>query len=295
MCSTPEAVLLLLCDVRVWVRSGSRRRYSLNESPGHVLQHLPGSKIGSSHVGLGHSFLMFRHWTRATILRFFCTYFGEEKEKFEICHDKYLTRGISPRISRLSRFGCEKKTTVLNICLYRLCARSLFSRRAVPQNGKPIRRQKMCLTNSFKKPHRANICNESVCRKLTRCWKQLSAIYSNVLACLHRRWSRTHFCLPFRRRSVGTEFTLSRGEKDTKFQAVLTGTHSHLMQYIFPNGAPRSGNHVEPSSFSSLPKWHSAKEKRKEEEKYYSIVQHQKTTFLSNQFVLEVSPKMYRF
>lgn len=33
----------------------------LLESPGHVLQHLPGNNIGSSHVGFGHSFLMFLH------------------------------------------------------------------------------------------------------------------------------------------------------------------------------------------------------------------------------------------
>lgn len=45
------------------------------------------------------------------------------------------------------------------------------------------------------------------------------------------------------------------------FWRLLTGTHSHLMQYIFPNGAPKSGNHVDPSSFSSLPKWHSVKAK----------------------------------
>jgi hypothetical protein len=55
----------LLCDL-------------LCESPGHVLQHLPGSKMGSSHVGFGHSFLMFRHWTRATILLFFCTFKKKE-------------------------------------------------------------------------------------------------------------------------------------------------------------------------------------------------------------------------
>lgn len=194
---------------------------------------------------------------------------GEEKEKFEICHYKYLTRSISSRISRDRRVWVRKEDRGFLIFVSAvLCVRSLFLPRAVPQNGKPIRRQKMCLTNSFKKPHRANICNESVCRKLTRCWKQLSAIYSNVLACLHHRRSRTHFfLLSFPCRSVCPEFTLSRGEKDTTFRAVLTGTHSHLMQYIFPNGAPRSGNHVEPSSFSSLPKWHSAKERRKEEKK----------------------------
>lgn len=37
-----------------------------------------------------------------------------------------------------------------------------------------------------------------------------------------------------------------------------TGIHSHLMQYITPNGCPKSGVHVEPSSFNSFPKWHSA-------------------------------------
>lgn len=39
-------------------------------SPGQVLQHLPGSRTGSSQVGSGHSFLMFRHCTLATIRRF---------------------------------------------------------------------------------------------------------------------------------------------------------------------------------------------------------------------------------
>lgn len=57
---------------------------SLFESPGHVLQHLPGNKIGSSQVGFGHSFLIFLHCTRATILRFFCTYVEENKEKIWI-------------------------------------------------------------------------------------------------------------------------------------------------------------------------------------------------------------------
>lgn len=33
----------------------------LNESPGQVLQHLPGNIIGSSQVGFGHSFLIFLH------------------------------------------------------------------------------------------------------------------------------------------------------------------------------------------------------------------------------------------
>lgn len=42
--------------------------YSLYKSPGHILQHRPGSWTGSSHVAFGHSLFMFRHWTLATIL-----------------------------------------------------------------------------------------------------------------------------------------------------------------------------------------------------------------------------------
>lgn len=39
-------------------------------SPGQVLQHLPGNEMGSSHLAGGHSFLILRHWTRATMRRF---------------------------------------------------------------------------------------------------------------------------------------------------------------------------------------------------------------------------------
>lgn len=89
----------------------------------------------------------------------------------------------------------------------------------------------MCLTNSFKKPHRANICNESVCRKLTRCWKQLSAIYSNVLACSQRRRGRTRFfCLPFfqQRRSVcGRVHTLESREKKIRNSELYLLEHIH--------------------------------------------------------------------
>lgn len=42
--------------------------YLLYKSPGQTLQHLPGSCTGSSHVAFGHSLLIFRHWTLATIL-----------------------------------------------------------------------------------------------------------------------------------------------------------------------------------------------------------------------------------
>lgn len=42
-------------------------------SPSQVLQQRPGNRTGSSQVGFGHSFFMFLHWTRATILRFFWT------------------------------------------------------------------------------------------------------------------------------------------------------------------------------------------------------------------------------
>lgn len=52
------------------------KNYSL-KSFGHVLQHRPGNKTGSSHVGTGHSFFMFRHCTFATIRRFFWTYKGK--------------------------------------------------------------------------------------------------------------------------------------------------------------------------------------------------------------------------
>ena len=45
-------------------------RYLLSICPGHTLQHLPGSSTGSSHVGAGHSDLMFLHRTRPTIRRF---------------------------------------------------------------------------------------------------------------------------------------------------------------------------------------------------------------------------------
>lgn len=41
--------------------------------PGHALQHLPGNWTGSSQSSFGHSFLMFLHWTRATIRRRFVT------------------------------------------------------------------------------------------------------------------------------------------------------------------------------------------------------------------------------
>lgn len=46
----------------------------LLKSPGQDLQHLPGRRTGSLHVSSGHSFLMLRQWTRATIRRFFCTW-----------------------------------------------------------------------------------------------------------------------------------------------------------------------------------------------------------------------------
>lgn len=50
------------------VSQGKNLRIS---SPGQVLQHLPGSCTGSSHVVSGHSFLMFLHCTLATIRLFF--------------------------------------------------------------------------------------------------------------------------------------------------------------------------------------------------------------------------------
>lgn len=49
------------------------RNLPLFLSPGQVLQHLPGSKIGSSHKAGGHSFFILRHWTRATMRRFLGT------------------------------------------------------------------------------------------------------------------------------------------------------------------------------------------------------------------------------
>lgn len=39
--------------------------------------------------------------------------------------------------------------------------------------------------------------------------------------------------------------------------SLLTATHSHFMQYITPNGGPKSAYHVEPSSRNVLPNWHS--------------------------------------
>lgn len=50
-------------------------------------------------------------------------------------------------------------------------------------------------------------------------------------------------------------------EKTTNNLLTLTGTHSHLMQYITPNGGPRSAYQVDPSSRSVFPKWHSEKYK----------------------------------
>ena len=45
---------------------------SKNESsPGHVLQHLPGSSTGSSQSGLGQSCFMFLHFTRVEVRWFF--------------------------------------------------------------------------------------------------------------------------------------------------------------------------------------------------------------------------------
>lgn len=42
--------------------------------PWQTLQHFPGNWIGSSQSSFGHSFLIFRHWTLATIRRLFVTY-----------------------------------------------------------------------------------------------------------------------------------------------------------------------------------------------------------------------------
>lgn len=36
-----------------------------------------------------------------------------------------------------------------------------------------------------------------------------------------------------------------------------TATHSHLIQYMTPNGGPRSANQVEPISRTVFPNWHS--------------------------------------
>lgn len=41
--------------------------------PWQTLQHFPGNWIGSSQSSFGHSFLIFRHWTRANSLRRFVT------------------------------------------------------------------------------------------------------------------------------------------------------------------------------------------------------------------------------
>ena len=51
-----------------------KRPYYLLKSPGQDLQQRPGRRTGSLHVSSGHSFLMLRQWTLATIRRFFCTW-----------------------------------------------------------------------------------------------------------------------------------------------------------------------------------------------------------------------------
>jgi hypothetical protein len=43
---------------------------------------------------------------------------------------------------------------------------------------------------------------------------------------------------------------------------LLTGIHSHLMQYMTPKGGPRSANHTEPISCRDFPNWHSVTENR---------------------------------
>ncbi len=47
----------------------------------HTLQQRPGSRTGSSQLGLGHSFLMLRQSVRPAILRFFCTCRKKVKKK----------------------------------------------------------------------------------------------------------------------------------------------------------------------------------------------------------------------
>lgn len=59
-------------------------------SPAQVLQQRPGKRIGSSQVGLGHSFLMFLHCTRATMRRFLCT--GTHSQRRQ-----YMTPNGGPR------------------------------------------------------------------------------------------------------------------------------------------------------------------------------------------------------
>lgn len=44
-----------------------------------------------------------------------------------------------------------------------------------------------------------------------------------------------------------------KSEKAKKEAILLTGTHSHLMQYMTPNGGPKSAYHVEPNSRSVFP------------------------------------------
>ena len=62
------------CDLAKSWRVENTEIYLLSCWPGQTLQHLPGSNIGSGHVGLGHSVLMFLHRTRPTILRFLWIY-----------------------------------------------------------------------------------------------------------------------------------------------------------------------------------------------------------------------------
>lgn len=58
--------------------------------------------------------------------------------------------------------------------------------------------------------------------------------------------------------------TVRKKAKEQKKEAILlTGTHSHLMQYMTPNGGPKSAYHVEPNSRSVFPNWHSEMKTKK--------------------------------
>ena len=54
-------------------RERGERYLPIAPSSRQTLQHRPGKRTGSSHVGLGHSFLMFLHKVRPAIRFFFWT------------------------------------------------------------------------------------------------------------------------------------------------------------------------------------------------------------------------------
>lgn len=51
--------MLIMCKICYEIKY--KRNILLASSPGHDLQHFPGNNMGSSQLGLGQSFFMFRH------------------------------------------------------------------------------------------------------------------------------------------------------------------------------------------------------------------------------------------